>query len=164
MKTDPRLAEALHLLSPPPGTRLWFGGPSLLGSLRGVSHRAASWRPAPGRHSIWDLTLHLAYWKYAARRRLEGGPRGGFPRSPANFPLPPEPATAPAWKKDRALLAAEHEAFVAAARSVASSRLDRPVSGKGTYRFLDLVFGVATHDVHHVGQIQLLKRLYRERG
>ncbi len=162
MKRDPRLEEALHLLAPPAGDRLWHGGASVLGSLRGVSHEAAAWKPGPRRHSIWELVLHLAYWKYAVRRRLEGGARGAFPRQPSNFPCVPEPATAAAWKEDRALLAAEHAGLLAAARAFDPARLDQQVSEKGPYRYLDLIFGAALHDVHHVGQIQLVKRLYGE--
>jgi len=47
-------------------------GPNLRGSIRGVDAGLAAWRPAPGRHNIWELTLHAAYWKYAVRRRLTG--------------------------------------------------------------------------------------------
>ena len=160
MKKDPRLEEAFLLLDPPTGTRLWYGGASAVGALRGVSHQVAAWKPAPERHSIWELVLHLAYWKYAVRRKLEGGPRGGFPRKPSNFPRMPEPATTAAWKEDRELLAREHTALVAAARTLDLKLLDEPVSEKGPHRYLDMIFGVATHDIHHVGQIQLLKRLY----
>ena len=52
----------------------------------------ALWRPAPGRKCIWDLVVHIAYWKYTVRRHLAGGPQPRFPRSPANFPRLPEPA------------------------------------------------------------------------
>ena len=31
------------------------------------------------------------------------------------------------------------------------------------YRYLDLMHGVVMHDTYHVGQIQLLKRMYRVR-
>ncbi len=34
--------------------------------------------------------------------------------------------------------------------------------GKGDYRSIDLLFGVVTHDIYHTGQIQLMKRLYRD--
>lgn len=162
-KRDPRLEEALRLLDPPAGHRLWYGGATVLGSLRGVSHRAAAWRPAPDRRCVWELALHIAYWKYAVRRRLEDGPRGAFPREPSNFPRLPDPATAAAWKADRALLAAEHAAVTAAVRAFDPGRLTERVSPRSSYRYLDLIFGVVTHDIHHTGQIQLLKRLYRGR-
>ena len=82
--SDPRLTEILNLLDPEPGTRLWHGGASTLGCLRGVAAEQAMWKPHPDRHSIWELTLHLAYWKYAVRRHLDDSPLGSFPRSPSN--------------------------------------------------------------------------------
>ena len=53
-------------------------GPNLKGSLRGVSPAVAFFRPGPERHSIYDLVLHAAYWKYVVRRRLSGEKRGSF--------------------------------------------------------------------------------------
>lgn len=159
---DPRLREALHLLDPPTGERLWYGGASTLGSLRGVDHVQAAWRPYAGRHSIWELTLHVAYWKYGVRRRLdETIPRGAFPRAPSNWPRQPEAPEAGAWQDDRALLRAEHEALVETVRAFDPVRLDER-HGKSEYRFIDLILGVVTHDIYHTGQIQIMKRLYRE--
>lgn len=161
--TDPRLAEALHLLDPPAGERLWYGGATALGSLRGVGPAQAAWKPDPDRHSIWELALHIAYWKYAVRRRLdESVPRGSFPRSPANWPRIPEQPDERAWKEDRAILRREHEALLSLARTLGLDRLDHR-DAKGDYRVIDLLFGVATHDVYHTGQIQLMKRLYANR-
>lgn len=161
---EPRLAEVLLLLDPPSGTRLWYGGATVLGSLRGVGPEQAAWRPGPGRHSIWELALHAAYWKYAVRRRLDPSvPRGAFPRSPANWPRMPEPADDRAWKNDRGLLRREHEMLVEVARSLEPDALERR-DAKGDYRALDLLFGVVTHDIYHTGQIQLTKRLYGERS
>jgi len=161
--TDPRLAEVLHLLDPPAGMKLWYGGATVLGSLRGVDGKQAAWRPAPGRHSIWELVLHAAYWKYAVRRRLDPGvPRGAFPRSPSNWPSMPDLPDERAWREDRALLRREHEALVTVARALSPADLDRR-DGKGEYRALDLLFGVATHDIYHTGQIQLTKRLFVEK-
>jgi uncharacterized damage-inducible protein DinB len=157
---DPRLNEILNLLDPPTGKRLWYGGATVAGCLRGVAPEQAAWKPASKGHSIWELTLHLAYWKYAVRRNLEALPRGTFPRSPANWPAVPKPADAPHWKTDRVLLRSEHIQLVAAVRGLDPRRLDKPAAGSGNYRLVDLLFGVVSHDLYHVGQIQLLKRLY----
>jgi len=160
--TEPRLTEVLHLLDPAAGAKLWYGGATAAGSLRGVGHDQAAWKPTQDRHSIWELALHIAYWKYAVRRRLdESVPRGSFPRSPANWPRIPREPNERAWKEDRALLRREHEDLVAVARTLEPDHLDRR-DAKGDYRALDLLFGVVTHDIYHTGQIQLMKRLYRE--
>ncbi len=151
------------MLDPEAGYRLWYGGATPLGCLRGVSARQAAWKPAPQRHSIWDLVLHLAYWKYAVRRNLEDLPRGGFPRSPSNWPRPPERQDEAAWREDRALFRSEHERFISAVRALDPSRLDEPARG-GAYTYIELLHGIVMHDTYHVGQIQLLKRLHKSRA
>ena len=65
-------------------------GPNLKQSIRGVTAKQAAWRPGPGRHNIWEETLHAAYWKYVVRRKLEGGKRGSFSLKGSNFFPRPE--------------------------------------------------------------------------
>ena len=158
---DPRLHEILCLLDPPPGTRLWYGGVTVTGSLRGITPGQAKWKPDPKRHSIWELTLHLAYWEYAVRRNVEGLPRGTFPRSRSNWPVAPAAGNASHWKKDRELLRSEHVQLVQAIRAFDPRRLDEVAPGSKQYRYVDLLFGVVSHDLYHVGQIQMLKRMYK---
>ena len=167
--SEARVSEVLRVLDPAPGFRPWHGGASPLGSLRGVTEVEAAWRPAPGRHSIWELVLHIAYWKYAVRRRLVGGPSGSFPRSPSNWPSAPDPADAKAWKADRALLRDEHALVVEAIRGFDPALYDETAPGGtagsgSSVTFGDLIMGVVMHDTYHTGQIQVLKRLYASRS
>jgi hypothetical protein len=154
----------VQAIQPPAGHGGWHGGPTPVGALRGVGADEAWWRPAPRRKSIWALALHIAYWKYAVRRLLEGGERGGFPRSPSNWPLPPDSADPARWSEDVALLKAEHTRLVQAAAAVGPERLGRRPPSSRRWTYGDLVVGIALHDAYHTGQIQLMKRLYRERG
>jgi hypothetical protein len=128
-------------------------GPNLHQAIKGVTAEQAAWRPAPGAHNIWELTLHAAYWKYRMRRKIEGGKRGSFALKGSNFFTRPEPTntTEAAWRADRKLLENEHRALAGAIRRV----LDTP-RAKG---FLDGICGVAFHDVYHAGQVRLLRRL-----
>jgi len=161
--TDRRLEEALRHLNPPPGKKLWHGGASVLGALRGVSPQVAEWKPYPDRNSIWDLALHIAYWDYAVTRRLTDGPSGGFPRSPSNWPDPPRERTTATWKTDRNLIRDSHDRLVEAIRGFDSSRLDDYAASEET-TYADLVTGIVLHDTYHTGQIQLLKRMARSEG
>ncbi|UCF20727.1 MAG: DinB family protein [Gemmatimonadota bacterium] len=161
--TDARIKEIVTALEPPKGKGLWHGGASPLGSLRGVTAEQAAWKPAPNRHSIWELVLHIAYWKYAVRRRLTGVEKGGFPRAPANWPAVPKKSDSKAWSEDRALLRDEHAQLVETLRSLDPARLDRKPVGGGKWTCADLMMGVVLHDTYHTGQIQLLKRLYAAR-
>jgi uncharacterized damage-inducible protein DinB len=154
-------------VQPRRGRRGWHGGPSPLGALRGVTAEEASWRPGPRRKSIWDLTLHIAYWKYAVRRRLEDhatSDRGaGFDRGPSNWPRPVDSADTRAWAADVALLRTEHEKLLRAIASVRPSQLTRKPSGRGEWTYGELILGIAQHDAYHIGQIQMMKRLWAER-
>ena len=134
--------------------RKTWHGPNLRQSLKGVTAKQAAWRPGPGRHNIWEETLHAAYWKYAVRRRLEGGKRGSFVLKGHNFFPRPEKgkATEAAWRADQGILEAEHWAMV----DTISKILHSPVSEKN----LKMIYGVAFHDVYHAGQIRLLRCLH----
>ena len=136
-------------------------GPNLKGSLRGLSPAVAFFRPGPKRHSIYDLVLHAAYWKYVVRRRLTGEKRGSFALEGSNFfPAPSRPSA-------RALADAKlAPRSTSTGRSARSWRIcPRPRSGRasGAGRRRPSISGVAAHDLYHAGQIQLLKRLYAER-
>lgn len=156
------LAALLATLDPKRGAA-WHGGPTPLTALRGVSAAQARWIPARRRHSIWELTLHIAYWDYAVRRRLEPDSPRDFPHSPANWPALPERANEQAWAMDRALLARQHEQLVLAVRRVRPARWNRR-SPRGRWTYGETIVGIMAHDVYHTGQIQLLKRLWRGRA
>lgn len=134
-------------------------GPNLRGSLRGVSLVAASWRPQPGAHNVWELMVHAAYWKYVVWRRLTGAARGSFPLEGSNFFERPVSRTTAAWRADLRLLDAVHRNLRAAVAATRPRDLNVRLQGSKVTR-LRLIAGAAAHDVYHAGQIQLLKRLY----
>ena len=132
-------------------------GPNLRGALRGLTAAAAARRPGPGRHCIWEIALHCAYWKYAVRRRLAGGgARGLFPRRPSNFPRLPERPEASAWKADLLLLDEMHGLLRGTVASFPARRLGERL-GKSTAG--RLIYGIAAHDLYHAGQVRLLIKL-----
>ena len=128
-------------------------GTTLRGSLRGLTATQVDWRPVPGRHSIHDLVVHAAYWKYAVRQRLTGGVRGRFARKGSNW----FDTTDSSWQDDLHLLDDEHRQLRLVIAGFPSSGLSKPVKGKSTAGYL--IRGIAAHDLYHAGQIQLLKRL-----
>lgn len=137
-------------------------GTNLRGSLRGVKHSEASWRVAPERRNIWELTLHAAYWKYIVRRRLLDEPRGSFPYKGSDWFPRPE-GTAAEWKRDVGLLVETHRSLRQAIVQLPAADLYATPAGSKVSNFT-LISGVAAHDLHHTGQIQLLKRLGAKAG
>jgi hypothetical protein len=146
----------LRLLDQAYDRKSWHG-PNLRGSLRGVDAETAVWRPAPGRHNIAELAVHAAYWKYSVLRRLVEMPKGSFPLDGSNW-LKREEFSPEDWKRDLALLAHIHRKLRAATAEVAEGALESVPAGSKT-KLVDLLLGVASHDLYHAGQIQMIKRL-----
>jgi hypothetical protein len=157
--SDQSIALLLEILDQSFNRKGWHGT-TLRGALRGVSYTDALWRPAPGRHNIWELTLHAAYWKYAVRRRLTDGAASSFDRKPSNWPAIPESANATSWKRDVVLLEVEHRKLCDAVRTLDPGELGR-LSPRGVWTLAEEIHGLAAHDLYHTGQIQLIKRLMR---
>ena len=132
--------------------KTWHG-PNLKQSIKGITAKQATWRPAPGRHNIWEVTLHAAYWKYAVRRRIDGGKRGSFALEGSNFFARPEKGNLneAAWSADKKLLDREHRALHGTVAKVMRTARAAKV--------MPQLYGVAFHDIYHAGQIRLLRRL-----
>jgi hypothetical protein len=155
--TDSVIGLLLEIMDQAFDQKSWHGT-TLRGALRGLTPDEALWRPAPGRHNVWELTLHAAYWKYAVRRRLAGTAAGSFDRKPSNWPAIPDPADLRAWKRDVAFLDAEHRRLreLVSGLTPAALKLRSP---RGVWTYAEEIHGVAAHDLYHTGQIQLIKRL-----
>ncbi len=132
--------------------RKGWHGTTLRGALRGLTTDDVYWRPAKGRHNIWELVAHAAYWKYAVRQRLAGGKRGSFALKGSNWLATPARADEDAWRDVVLLLDSEHHLL----RDVVASLDDETLEDAKKVR---LIYGIAAHDLYHTGQIQLVKRL-----
>jgi hypothetical protein len=138
--------------------RAWHGA-NLRGSVRGIDARTAAWRPRPGAHNIWELVVHSAYWKYAVRRRLTGEKRGSFALQGSNwFVRPQTEGGDAAWRSDVRLLLREHQHLRDVIAALGDRDLSRTIGGRRWTKG-GLIRGIASHDLYHAGQIQLLKRL-----
>lgn len=157
---DVRLELLLQILDQAFDHKGWHGT-TLRGSLRGLTATEALWRPGPGRHNIWELTVHAAYWKYAVRRRLTGDAIGSFARKPSNWPMVPDAAHTAAWKLDIRLLEGEHRLLREAVRTLPPAQLEAR-SPQGVWTNAEEIHGIAAHDLYHTGQIQLIKKLMPE--
>ena len=133
-------------------------GTNLRGSIRRVSLSQAAWRPAPGRHNIWEIVVHAAYWKYVVRRRLVSETRGSFPLRGSNWFSRQEDLGEAAWRSDIALLDQTHRSLRKAIERISRRDLHRS-RGESNVDDFAVVSGIAAHDLYHAGQIQLLKKL-----
>jgi len=154
-RTDPAIEQLLAALDEGFDSRAWHG-PTLRGSLRGLTPAEALWRPAPDRHNIWEIAVHAAYWKYVVRRSITGEKRGSFPLKGSNW-FARDGGDAKAWRGDLQLLGDQHRVLRAAVETLDPSRMG--VIARKRFTVAALIRGIAAHDLYHAGQIQLLKRL-----
>jgi hypothetical protein len=133
-------------------------GTNLRGSIRGVTPRVAAWRPGRGRHNIWELVVHAAYWKYTVWRRLTGEQRGSFPLAGSNWFTRPQERSDKTWRADVALLDRTHAALRGAIAALPRRDFHARPGGSAITNST-IIAGIAAHDLYHAGQIQLLKKL-----
>jgi uncharacterized damage-inducible protein DinB len=160
MKKNPNeIAFLLQIIDESFDKHAWVGT-NLRGSLRGLTVEIASWRPSRARHNIWEVVVHCAYWKYIVRRRILEEKRGSFPLKGSNWFNRPAEKTEEAWRADIRLLEDTHRSLRKAIAGLKSPDLTKNPSGS-KWTNLQTISGIASHDLYHAGQIQLLKRLQK---
>jgi uncharacterized damage-inducible protein DinB len=133
-------------------------GPSVLALLEGVTAEQAAAHPIAGAHSIWQLTLHIAAWESACRRRLQGDPAQLTDEE--DWPNI-EDTSDEAWAATKNELRAGHQALLDAIANVDESRLDQPIIEDASTPFSSVyvtLHGGVQHDLYHAGQIAILKK------
>ena len=157
-----RSVQLLLLILDQAYDRKSWHGTNLRGSIRGLSVSEAAWRPGAGRHNIWEIVVHAAYWKYVVWRRLTGQRRGSFPLEGSNWFERTKNGNEQEWRTDIALLDRMHRSLRQAVEHLAPGTLSRAPKS-GTISNASIISGAAAHDLYHAGQIQLLKKLAARR-
>jgi hypothetical protein len=145
----------------------WHGS-SLAAVLDGIGATAAAAYTVPGRHSAWEMTLHVTGWTREVARRLRGEEPGLPPGG--DWPLISDPANASAWQAAIVDLQCAHHELDLALQGFCASRLDERVGGErdaplGTgVTWRQMLLGVLQHDAWHGGQIALLAAPGRPTG
>ena len=133
-------------------------GPTVMQILDGTTAARAAARPAGSVHSIWDITLHIAAWEAAVRRRLGGE----LVELSAAEDWPEVTDTSEqAWEQTKERLRRVHQELSDAVAELDESRLDHPIVAGMSSVYVTL-HGVIQHSLYHAGQIALLKRLSGE--
>jgi len=133
-------------------------GPSVLALLEGVTAQQAAAHPVPGAHSIWELTLHIAAWENACKRRLEGD--AAQLSDEEDWPAVTD-VSEEAWTKAKQHLQSNHAELLKAIAGVDESKLDQPIMSHATIPFSSTyvtLHGGVQHDLYHAGQIAILKK------
>jgi uncharacterized damage-inducible protein DinB len=114
-------------------------------SVDGLTPQQAAWKPAPGRHSIWQIVSHMLFWREDALGRLAGKDRPTDDEiARLNYPEPAD-VTDAAWK-------ASVRRFRESQERIAAVVAD-PAGNIERIRYL------LPHDCYHIGQINYLRAL-----
>ncbi len=138
----------------------WQWQPSLSEALDGLTAAAAAWKPAPERHSIWQIVRHLILWKQGVLSAWDGTPPDGERLEAADWQE--AQGTEDEWERDRRTLLEISEEFLRRVRALTDEELSRPIVWYTTGATQPLALRVVrttTHDVYHAGQIRYLRAL-----
>ena len=133
-------------------------GPSVLQLLNGIDAQQAAAHPIPDAHSIWELTLHIAAWESACKRRLEGDPAQ---LTDAEDWQPVDDTSDGAWESAKKYLLDTHRELLEAIARLDESRLDEPIIKDPNTPFSSVyvtLHGGVQHTLYHAGQIAMLKK------
>lgn len=136
-------------------------GPALLdlvGTVEALEAEAHSVRDA---HSIWELVLHMTYWRRVALEALAGISIAAHqPNTPEDWRTPDGPDD-DAWREALEDLRRTQDDLLAALDGLGDDRLEESVPGR-EYNLYVLLHGILQHDVYHTGQIAMLRKTYDE--
>ncbi len=114
-------------------------------SIEGLTAPQAAWSPAPGRHSIWQIVLHMVFWRESYLKRLETGEKhteDEYKR--LNYPEITDVSEG-AWAEARRRLADTQARVGAGLRNPDAKH--------------DVLTYFLPHDSYHMGQINYLRAM-----
>lgn len=134
--------------------------PSLALAIEGLTAPRAAWKPAPERHSIWQIVRHVTHWKQAVLDAWDGRTPDYEALERADWQEAASDEAA--WQRD---VAALHAVSRILRERVEAS--DDAALSASTATYLDVpgqamairLARMATHDIYHAGQIRCLRAL-----
>lgn len=110
-----------------------------------LTSQQAAWSPAPGRHSIWQIVLHMIFWRESWLRRAETGVKPAKDEiTRLNFPELTDTSEA-AWSETCRRFKDSQD------RMLAALRIPSPA--------YDPLMHFLPHDCYHFGQVNYLRAM-----
>lgn len=134
--------------------------PPLTAALAGLTAAQASWKPAPERHSIWQIVRHMAHWMEAGIEALAAQPQVYEDLQRADWQG--ASGDARTWQADVERLYTSSRRLNERLQSISEEELSKmiePYRGRSRYAAALRFVRTATHDTYHLGQIRYLRAL-----
>ena len=139
----------------------WQWQPSLSEALEGLTAVQAAFKPAPERHSIWQIVRHLILWKRAVLQAWNGDPPDETQLTEADWAK--VSGDEAAWQRDVQALMSVSREYLDRVQSLDDASLSRQVAWyehPGAVQPLAIrLVRTVTHDIYHAGQIRFLRAL-----
>ena len=103
-------------------------------------------------HSIIELVAHMTAWRVFVTEELSGNINYKVSQE-MNFPV------VKSWQEAVDGLVASQEKLLAQLEKFPAERLSDVVPNK-PYKFFTMLHGIAHHDLYHLGQIVLIKKIH----
>src|SRR5689334_18410446 len=94
---------------------------ALYQQLDGLTLEQVLWKPAPDRHCIWDVVIHVNHWKEYTVAYVHGREKSV---AEGNWTLAPAERTDANWQQELARTKALHEDLKAAVKSLGETLFD----------------------------------------
>jgi uncharacterized damage-inducible protein DinB len=120
---------------------LWAAG--WQASIADLTPQQAAWTPAPGRHSIWQIVLHMVFWREYWLGKLAGGQKAS-----------PEEIARSNWPE---IPHVTDEAWMAAKHQLGDTQRRIGTLLEATDRDVEALLYFIPHDAYHFGQINQLR-------
>lgn len=136
-----------------------FYGDPMAKVLEDIDSLQSIWTPEGASHCIWQLLRHMTVWTDIIRKRLTSPTLVELTNPDENFPNTPTPIH-DNWNAARDSFKAAWDALIQDIGRFPQSKLDEKVPGRD-YTFYVMLHGAAHHGLYHLGQISMLKAMYK---
>ena len=136
-----------------------FYGDNIATVLADIDAVQSVWVPEGASHCIWQILRHMTVWTDIIRQRLTSPTLVEIGSDEENFPNTPTPIH-DNWNAARDSFAAAFDALIQEVGRFPNSRLQKNVPGR-EYTFYVMIHGAAHHALYHLGQIAMMKAMYR---
>lgn len=117
-----------------------------------ITHEEASKKPLPLRHTIWEITEHVAYWMNIVQKVIEGEPH---PHQDESNDWPKTGVTAEEWHQTRQRLEKAQSELGEAIQNFKGDFTENIPNEDFSYNFM--LEGICKHNVYHAGQLIILR-------
>ncbi|MFB3387892.1 DinB family protein [Flavobacterium sp. LAR06] len=128
---------------------------TLADTLRNVTAEQAYKKANPNLNTIWEIVNHLIQWRRNILRRVQGE----IVTTPDhNYFVPIIDPSEASWEQSLQSLEKSQELWTAFFNDFDDADFDK-IDPNNNHNFYEDIHGIIQHDVYHLGQIVILKKL-----